>query len=407
MAKRANGTGSLWSEKRAGYEVWVGQVRVSGGQYQRVLGRRRMHGSSDGDTRAMAEKALRRFRDEVEERTSVSADHPRDRTRLSVVGEEHCVELETMDGRRPWTVADYRQILARHVVPFFGDRPLAEITTQDVEAFIHYQRTKGSLRKEGTGLNPSTVANHIHLLSAIFKTAMRKGIVGTNPVAAARKPRVKKSDQDIRFLSVEELEALLRAVEDNERGMTDAAIFLTAAMTGLRRGELIALRWRDVDWVAGRIRVRRAHRRGHTTDPKSETSKRSVPMPPRVAGELDRHFKRSRFIQDDDPVFCNPYTGRHYDPDTLTERFQKALKRAGVQQVRFHDLRHTFGTRMASMGVPLKTLQAWMGHANSSTTEIYTHYSPDVLNEGDLIERAFGPADLSVGKAQLTAVADG
>ncbi len=169
----------------------------------------------------------------------------------------------------------------------------------------------------------------------------------------------------------------------------DQALFLTAAMTGLRKGELVALRWRDVDWPAARIRVRQNYVRGEFGTPKSKRSTRSVPMADEVAGALDRLFKASRFQGDDDLVFAHPATGEPLPKANITRRFRKALKAAGLDEShRFHDLRHTFGTRMAAAGVPMRTLQEWMGHRDLATTQIYADYAPSG-REGRWSRRAF------------------
>ena len=132
-----------------------------------------------------------------------------------------------------------------------------------------------------------------------------------------------------------------------------SSLYRTAAMTGLRQGELIALRWRDVDWPSSRIRVRQNYVLGEFGTPQSKRSTRSVPMADAVAAELDRLFKASRWQGDDDLVFAHPHTGQPlYKPGVL-RRMRKALKAAGLDEShRFHDLRHTFGTRMAAAGVP-------------------------------------------------------
>jgi integrase len=159
-------------------------------------------------------------------------------------------------------------------------------------------------------------------------------------------------------------------------------------MTGLRQGELVALRWVDVDWKAGRIRVRRNFTRQEFGTPKSKRSSRSVPMTKRVADELKRHLRRTAYGGDQDMVFCHPHTGNPLDASKLRKRYKEALKRAGLRPVRFHDLRHTFGTRCAAEGVPMRILQEWMGHRDIKTTEIYADYAPSP-HEADLIERAF------------------
>jgi integrase len=122
-------------------------------------------------------------------------------------------------------------------------------------------------------------------------------------------------------------------------------------------------------------------------------------MSNRVAGALERHFQQSAFQADGDLVFAHPQTGWFYDPSKMRRRFYSALQQAKVGRLRFHDLRHTFGTRMAASGVPMRTLQEWMGHRNLQTTEIYAHYAPQA-HEQQWVERAFG------GQAQDAASPD-
>jgi integrase len=155
-----------------------------------------------------------------------------------------------------------------------------------------------------------------------------------------------------------------------------ALVYLTAALTGLRQGELLALRWRDIDWLAGRIRVRRNYVRGHYGTPKSRRSSRAVPMPTRVMAALDAHHRRT-LHRDDELVFGHPLLGVPLDRSRLLKRFKATCRRAGLgDRVRFHDLRHTFGTRMAAAGVPMRSLQEWMAHRDIKTTQIYADYAP-------------------------------
>ena len=123
--------------------------------------------------------------------------------------------------------------------------------------------------------------------------------------------------------------------------------------------------------------------RGEFGDPKSIGSGRSVPMAERVADALRDLRGRTVYSRDRDLVFCHPETGK-----PLVRRFKEALRRAGVHQITFHELRHTFGTRMAAAGTPMRTLQYWMGHIDSKTTQIYAHYQPSD-QEADAVDRAF------------------
>ena len=168
----------------------------------------------------------------------------------------------------------------------------------------------------------------------------------------------------------------------------DRAVWLTAALTGLRKGELVALRWRDIDWAARRIRVRQNYVRGQFGTPKSRRSTRSVPMADQVGGVLDQLSKVSHFAAPDDLVFAHPVTGQPLAKANMSRRLRKALEAAGLEPHRFHDLRHTFGTRMAAVGTPLRTLQEWMGHRDIATTQRYADYMPGE-GEADLVATAF------------------
>jgi integrase len=115
-------------------------------------------------------------------------------------------------------------------------------------------------------------------------------------------------------------------------------------------------------------------------------------MPDRVAAELARHFAQSAYQHDDELVFGHPHSGRPYDASKMRQRFKAALARAGLRPMRFHDLRHTYGTLMAAAGAPLRTLQGWMGHRDYKTTEVYADFAPDPSQGAPWAERAFGSA---------------
>ena len=145
----------------------------------------------------------------------------------------------------------------------------------------------------------------------------------------------------------------------------------------------------------GRVRVADNFTRGKFDSPKSHEG-RSVPMADRLARELKLHSQRSAYRTDDDLVFCHPHTGNVLDPSKMRKRFGEAIARAGVREITFHELRHTFGTQMAAAGAPLRAIQEWMGHADAKTTEIYRHYAPDPTNGAQLVERAFSTTQPSV-----------
>jgi integrase len=282
-------------------------------------------------------------------------------------------------GRKPSTLRAYRSHLASQIGPKLGARALADVSREEIERF------RDALLREG--LRAKYVKNALGLIHSVYEFAVRRGWAATNPCRYVDSPRTVEPDTAIRFLDGSEVEALLQAVRDTDHGRVQRVLYLAAVMTGLRQGELLALRWQDVDWAAQRVRVTRNYVRGNFGTPKSRRG-RSVPLADRIGGELDRLYRASAYQADEDLVFGNPHTGRPMNGNTLTKTFQATLKAAGVRKVRFHDLRHTFGTRTAAAGVPMRTLQEWMGHRDFRTTLIYADYAPGA-HEVELVNGAF------------------
>jgi integrase len=377
--RRPRGTGHLKLRRdAAGRATYYGKFHVHGRQVMRKLGPARQPGSSVGLTKAQAESALRRAIEAERAAPPVA-----ERLEVGEAGRRYLLHLETL-GRKRSTLMDYESSLRIHLAPFFAGRSLDRIDVQLVEAFIQTKLLEGRA--------PKSVLNYTGLLHSIFAFAIRRGWCATNPVALADKPRATARDDEIRFLNVEELEAVIRAVPDDDLGALERVLYRTAAMAGMRRGELLALRWRDVDWAAGVIRIRRNYTRGEFTTPKSRRSSRAVPLADLLAADLDRHFQRSRFRDDDELVFAHPQLGTVLDPSKLRKRFTAATERAGVRYVRFHDLRRTFGTRMAAAGAPMRSLQEWMGHSDFRTTLVYADYAPDQTQGARYAAAAFASA---------------
>jgi integrase len=233
------------------------------------------------------------------------------------------------------------------------------------------------------------------VLFGIMERARKVPRLPLNPVRDLEKP-VSRRSTEIEVFSPEEVLALVRGAESEQ----DAAIFLTAAFTGLRRGELVALRWRDVDFARSHVRVCASYTDGVLTMPKNGKV-RSVPMAPDVASALARLGQRPLWTGDDDRVFAGALGG-YLDGSALYRRYKKALRRAGLRDLRFHDLRHTFGTQVIATASILK-VKEWMGHADIDTTMRYLHFSPSPA-DADLVAQAFrAPADSSLRALGLAA----
>jgi integrase len=253
---------------------------------------------------------------------------------------------------KPSTMRDYRNMV-RVLDRQFGKRKVEAITTEDIDLWI-----------SGYGGSNRTRQKYLVCLGSIFKRAMRVYGLPRNPADLVERPRVRRAAK-IDVLRPEEVLALVRASESDQ----DAAIFHTAAFAGLRMGELLALRWRDVDFTRRTIHVRENWTQGETTTPKGGTE-RAVPMAEEVAERLARLGQRQHFTTDDDLVFCTS-RGQHVGYKSLKERYRAALRAADLREdFRFHNLRHTFGSTVIRHADSREVME-WMGHADLTTTRRY------------------------------------
>jgi integrase len=276
--------------------------------------------------------------------------------------------------RKLSTLRDYNSILRAHLLPAFGQQRLEDITTDQVEAW--------SARLASTGMGNRTRLKILTVLHGVMQRAKRVWKLPHNPVSDVAKP-VQRRSTEIQVFSTEEIMALIRAASSEE----DGAIYLTAAFTGLRRGELVALRWRNVDFPRRHIRVTASYTERSLSTPKSGKA-RSVPMAPQVAEALARLNHRDHHTAEDDLVFPG-IAGEYLDASALYRRYKTALQRAGLRDLRFHDLRHTFGTQViGNPAVSILQLKEWMGHADIDTTMKYLHYAPRAA-DAELIADAF------------------
>jgi len=270
--------------------------------------------------------------------------------------------------RKRSTILDYGNVIAHDLLPFFGeDTPVENITTADVDAFKDYLLGRVSHR---------TTQKILVILHGVMARAKRKAWVTANPCEDAEKVTVKRSE-DFNVLTVEQVHAVAR----HAASPALKAMFLTAAFTGLRMGELLALRWRHVDFANRILHVQRNYVEGVEDTPKSHR-RRSVPLSDQAVVALDALSRREEFTGPDDLLFGNQ-VGDHEDDGLVRDAFYDALDAAGLAQLRagdepivFHDLRHTMGTLCAAKGIDLRKIQAWMGHADIQTTMRYLHYVP-------------------------------
>jgi integrase len=343
MSQRGRGTGHLYEKHGSYYGRWR---TLDGRNLNRIIGPVRTPGTSDGLTRAQAERFFRRLQD-AEER----APRP---VRGAIVPsvDEVCDSLRQklrLRGARRSYLEGCESMQRVHISPWLGAKPVSEIRTAHIEALASSMLD--------AGLAPKTVRSVLTFLHSIFEHALQRRLIHENPVRHATRPGRRRGgdvNPDLQFLTVDELDAVIRAIPDDvvvrtsaptRRGRPGPApppppdvlgpvlrvLILAAAITGLRQSELLGLRWRDVDWTAQRIRVRNTFVRGeHSSDGKSELStRRSVPMADRLARELDGWSRRTVYCGEDDLVFAHPQTGNPLDRSKVTKALQGRLPDGG------------------------------------------------------------------------------
>ncbi|MGE0028399.1 MAG: tyrosine-type recombinase/integrase [Thermoleophilia bacterium] len=288
--------------------------------------------------------------------------------------EEYALEwVRTYEGRtsrgiRPETIAEYDRDLQLHVVPVLGRRRLSEIEQRDLKALARHLADKG--------LAPATVRIVMAPVRALFATAVEEGLLRVNPAAGLRLGTGAKADPTATRRALDE-DQLARVIEETPERWRLVVRFL--AQTGLRVGELIALRWDDVDLGTRRVSVRRRSRLGRIDTPKSSYGVRQVPISTRLAQDLWRHRADA---DDADLVFVGP-EGRPLRPEFVLRSIVKpAAARAGVPWAGVHTLRHTCASILFRSGWNAKQVQVVLGHHSPAfTLATYVHLIPDDLPE--------------------------
>ena len=304
---------------------------------------------------------------------------------------------EYKDGTiRPGTLESYRNYIENYIKPQLGGKQVSLITTQDVQRMYRRLKSGGRVREDAEGskrLSDSTV-RHIHtMLHGAMKAAVQAHIIPKNPTENATVP--KSNYKPMQVLNEQELDTFLQAVQKDSVWRD---FFYTELMTGLRRGEICALMWRDFDAKTGTLGISRTlHSKGQGVyalgDTKTSQGNRTIILPESVAALL-RVRKKASISQ---WIFPQPTSPElPMNPGTAYRRLKTLLEEAGLPSIRFHDLRHTFATHALTSGVDAKTLAGILGHTNASfTLDTYTHVTPDMREAaggivGGFMEDLFG-----------------
>lgn len=377
-------TGYVRVIERKGGPVAYAKLKLpDGSQPQRRLGRvwtKRTRPPDGYLTRSMAEARLQAILAGDDPLVNVAPSH----VTFRMACDEHLRYLEHDRQRKTSYLKDCRSSINARLVPFLGEStPVEEITTEKVEELRDHLLARGLAHR--------TAQKTLILLGGIMGRAKRKGWISTNPVTNAEKVTVRRTDE-FNVLSIEEVYAVARATGDP---LVEAMV-IVSAFTGLRQGELLALRWKHVDFANRIVHVQRNLPGGGEQEetPKSHRV-RSVPLSDQAMVALDGLSRREHSTGPDDLVCCNE-VGGHYSDDAARDAFYAALDAAGLNHLRYveppseanpdgvkkddpmvwHDLRHTFGTTCAAKGIDLVKIQKWMGHADIQTTMRYLHHVP-------------------------------
>ena len=281
---------------------------------------------------------------------------------------------------RPSSHQTYRGYIDNHIKPSIGNIPLEKLTTMDLQKLYRSLLTKGRVERieaenQPSGLSAKTVRNINQVISSALDLAVAQKIIPSNPTDACELPKVEH--REMQTIPEEQLQAFL--AEAKATGVYE--MYYIELATGLRRGELLGLKWQDIDWKNGIIKVRRQIARvdGQIVEAplKTKNSYRTVTISPQAIEVL----KQQRAKTHDQYVFPSP-NGGPISPDSVNNMLKRVLARAGIPKVRFHDLRHTFATIALQNGVDIKTVSGMLGHFSAGfTLDTYAHVTTSAQKE--------------------------
>lgn len=312
---------------------------------------------------------------------------------------DHWYETYCKPNARPATQRTYEGYIRLYLHPRLGSIPLNKVTTSDIQQMCTWMMTEARLdQKNGdSGLSDSQVINCYSLCDRVLEKAVAEKLIVRNPAKGCKLPPNRPNEMKV--LSREDMQkVLIQAKEENYY-----ELFLLEFATGLRLGELMALQWDDVNLVTGELRINKqvnlVGSKLVISEPKTKAAVRTLILPPSVRKVLAEYKTRvnSRWLfpspkKDDLPII----------PSAVSRRLHTLLEHAGCEQVRFHDLRHTFATNALAHGMDIKTLSTILGHVSSATTlNTYSHVTDEMR------QRAAVKIDQGIAKAEVqdTAIA--
>ena len=282
----------------------------------------------------------------------------------------------------PRTAEGYEHIIRRHFIPALGNMTLTQLKPEHLQRYYSEKLTDGRCDGKG-GLSPKTVRHHHVTLHDALQGAVKWGLLSRNPADAVSPPRVQRSE--MKTWDEDDIAHFLEATNETPYH----CLFYLALFTGMRRSELLGLKWNDVDLILGEVSVTRSlhHLRDGSIvfrSPKTAKGRRTVALPPSAILVLKEHWERQKLdrvmlgipLTDDALVFAQ-LDGRPLLPDTVTHAWINLVRRSGLKPIRLHDARHSHASLMLKQGVHPKIVQERLGHASIQITlDTYSHVAP-------------------------------
>ena len=284
---------------------------------------------------------------------------------------------------REQTAYYYNNYIEKHIVPGIGNIRLDKLTTIQIQQFYNKLKTSGRVQRyEHIELKDKGLSNRfIHGIHGVLRSALdqavKEKLITSNPAEGCKLPKIEK--KEMKVLLPEQIGAYLQ--EASRRGLLPA--YYLELTSGLRRGELLALLWTDLDvenmTISVTKQVNRINGQLKVSQPKTSNSIRTIPIPKQAVDLLILEHEKH---PDNPYMFPSPKTGTMYDPDSFRHTHEKILTAAGIEHIRFHDLRHTFATLSLQNGVDVKTLSNTLGHYSAGfTLDTYTHANQRMKRE--------------------------
>lgn len=343
--------GSLTKEKRSsGPDVWVYRWREQSSA-GRTIQRKRIIGTVQ---QFKTETAARKAADAL--KLDINAESVSASTMTLRELAEHYREKELGDGcgKTKLTCEVYSHSLDSYIIPRWGDERIGDIKAFRIESWLKSLEKSDAIKAKIKGV-----------LGVLYQHAMRYGWADRNPIRAVRQSVKRLKEPDI--LTPKELESIINGLSEPSR-----TLVITASVTGLRRGELIGLKWEDVDFQNGKINVVRSLVDHIEGQPKTSTSRRPVPLTPALASVLESWKQQTSYSKPGEWVFASPYDlgAKPYWPDMLLKRhIRPAALAAGVnKKIGWHTFRRTTATLLLSVGASIRVTQELMRHASPVMT---------------------------------------